>query len=314
MPIAAEFPSLASALQASLESRIRGQSQSIRLLLGALFAGGHVLIEDLPGTGKTTLAKTLAHSISAKFSRVQFTPDLMPSDIVGSTVYNPKSLSFDFHPGPVFCNLLLADEINRASPRTQSALLEAMEERQASVDGSSKPLPNPFFVVATENPVDMHGTYPLPEAQLDRFMIKLPLGGIPETDEISILLGKASGELDSPVSPVLSIGDLIAMQARAKSIHVSPSVAAYIVALARKTRAHEAVQMGVSTRGAVALMRLSQSLALLRGSEFVLPEDVQAAAPSCLSHRIVLREGSRFSGPTPASIIEEAIRSVSAPV
>lgn len=305
---------LISALQASLESRIRGQSQSIRLLLGALFAGGHVLIEDLPGTGKTTLAKTLSSCVSAKFSRVQFTPDLMPSDIIGTTVYNPRELSFDFHPGPIFCNLLLADEINRASPRTQSALLEAMEERQASVDGKSYPLPDPFFVIATENPVDMHGTYPLPEAQLDRFMIKLPLGGIPEREEIGVLLGKVSGAIDAPVASVLTSEDLLSIQRSVRSVHVSEPLAAYIVAIARHTRQQEGVQMGVSTRGCVALLRMAQSLALLRGGDHVLPEDVQAAAPSCLSHRIALREGLRLNGPSPLSIVESALSSVSAPV
>lgn len=302
-------------VEASLLQRVKGQRQAIRFLLATLFAGGHALLEDLPGTGKTTLAKALAGSVGARFSRVQFTPDLMPSDITGTTVFNPRAQSFDFHPGPIFCNLLLADEINRASPRAQSALLEAMEERQVSAEGASRPLPHPFFVIATENPADMHGTYPLPEAQLDRFMTKLSLGYVSEEDEVDILLGKLDGGIDAPIEAHLSLEQLQDAQAQCRAVHISPALARYIAQITRHTRSHADVSMGASARGSIALMRLSQALAFLAGRSHALPSDVQTAAGPCLAHRIVLRDSTHYQdGKTGESIVKDALGAIHAPV
>lgn len=307
---------LDSALQVEsfLGGRIKGQSATIRFLLATLFAGGHCLLEDLPGTGKTTLAKYMAAMVSARFSRIQFTPDLMPSDITGTTIFNPLDKSFDFHPGPIFSNILLADEINRASPRAQSALLEAMEEHQVSVDGNSRLLPSPFFVIATENPAGMHGTYPLPEAQLDRFMTKLSLGSVTEDDEVSILMGKLNGSIDAPITGVVSLDDLLRIKNAVASTHVSDAVARYIAQIARFTRLHDQVAMGASTRASIALMRLSQSLAFLSGRDHVLPVDVQTAVKPCLSHRIVLKDRHAHDLADHGSvIIEAALSQVKAP-
>lgn len=314
----ASFESLraqALSLERLLNAQLRGQPQSIRLLLACLLAGGHALLEDMPGTGKTTLAKALASGVEARFSRVQFTPDLMPSDITGTTVFNPATQSFVFHPGPIFCNILLADEINRSSPRTQSALLEAMEERQVSAEGRSLPLPDPFFVIATENPQQMHGTYPLPEAQLDRFMCKLSLGYVDELQEVAILLSKLRPSPSEPreASSSMTLDRLLACREAVSHVHVSDAMALYIARLTRHTRTHTRAALGASARGGIALMRMSQALAFLDGRAHALPRDAQLAAIPTLAHRVAARDALRQPDAS-ALIIKDALDAIQAPL
>ena len=291
---------------------IVGHADTAELLLTGLIAGGHVLLEDVPGTGKTVLAKSLARSLACDFSRIQFTPDLLPSDITGSSVYSMQTGEFSFHPGPVFTHILLADEINRATPRTQAALLECMEERQVTEGGVTHPLERPFMVLATQNPVEIQGTFPLPEAQLDRFLMRLT-PGYPDTEEALMILNRfiRAEPLDT-LAPVASREDILAAQDTFRETRVSEPVRAYIVALCEKTRTLENVSLGVSPRGMLALLRAGQALACVRGRSFVTPDDVQALAEPVLAHRIIVR--SLFGAADAAkAVVRDVVAAVPVP-
>ncbi len=275
---------------------IRGKDKVIHILVVALLADGHVLIEDVPGVGKTTLSKALTKSISSEGSRIQFTPDLLPSDIVGGMVYSPKNGDFNFRPGPVFCNILLADEINRASPRTQSALLEAMSERQVTVEGKTRILTPPFMVMATQNPVEYRGTYPLPEAQLDRFAVRLELGYPDAEMEMAVVQDQREHHPLDDIQAVVTIEDVLRLQARVCAVAVEESVCRYIVDIVRATRSDERIALAASPRAALTLYRTSQAWALSLGRNYVTPDDVQGLVPSVLSHRFVLDLKSKHAG------------------
>jgi len=283
------------------------------MLLTALFAEGHALLEDVPGVGKTTLAKALALSVGGQFNRVQFTPDLLPSDILGCSIYNPREGLFSFRKGPVFANILLADEINRASPRTQSALLEAMNESQVSIEATTYLLPKPFMVIATENPIEYYGTYPLPEAQLDRFAMQLSLGYPALEDETSMLLARRSVDPLQALKPAMDCQQLQAAQTDVRKVEIEKSVAAYMVAAVRVTREDARIRLGASPRSLLSLSRCAQAKAWLAGRDFVIPDDIKALAPSVLCHRLVLDNKSKHSGLKPQEVVAELLDSLRAP-
>lgn len=301
-------------IRTNLESCILGKSEEISLLLTALLAGGHVLIEDVPGTGKTVLIKALAKSIGGQYRRIQCNPDLLPTDITGVSIYHPKDETFVFRPGPVMTNILLADEINRATTKTQSALLEAMEERHVTIDGESFRLPEPFLLLATQNPIDFEGTYTLPEAQLDRFMIKFNLGYPDEATENLMVLAQSKAHPIESLKPVAEAETIAALQRKVRAVHMDRAVAEYAVAVARGTREHPAVYLGASPRATLALVQASKAYAFLQERDYVIPDDIKALAPHVLSHRILLRSESRMEGNSVSSVLRSVIRQVRVPI
>ncbi|NEO49739.1 MAG: MoxR family ATPase [Moorea sp. SIO4A3] len=295
-------------LQENLGRVIVGKADAIRLVIVALLAGGHALLEDVPGVGKTLLAKSLARSIDGKFQRIQCTPDLLPTDITGTNIWNQRSGEFEFLPGPVFTHVLLTDEINRATPRTQSALLEVMEEQQVTVDGRSRPVPQPFFVIATQNPVEYQGTFPLPEAQMDRFLLSLSLGYPTEQEELQMLQRHLEGMMVSELTPCITTDEVLELRNLCHQVKVEQSLQEYMLNLVRASRSAEDVTLGVSPRGTIALQRATQALAFVEGRDYAIPDDIKFLAPYVLSHRLITSGGRRAQ-----PIVEQLLRSVPIP-
>ena len=305
----------ASRLEAAVSSVVRGQPEVVRRVLSCMISGGHVLLEDFPGTGKTTLAKAIAKAVGgAMFKRVQFTPDLLPSDILGVSILDPRSQEFKFHPGPVFTDILLADEINRASPRTQSALLEAMGERQATIEGKRYDLDGLFFVIATQNPVEFRGTYPLPEAQMDRFAMQCSLGYVSAAEEAAILADQAENHPVDLLESVATREEILELIAAAKKVRFSDELRHYVVALVGATRGNPSVQLAASPRASLALMKVSQALAIFQGIDFVSPELIQSVAADVIAHRMVLAPEAKYSGANARQIVADLIERIPVPV
>jgi MoxR-like ATPase len=310
---AAGFAEFAHRLGTAVGSVVLGKPTVVRFALTALLAEGHLLIEDVPGVGKTTLARSIAAVVAGQWRRIQFTPDLLPSDVTGVTIFNQSNGGFEFHAGPVFANIVIADEINRASPKTQSALLEVMEERFVTVDGVRHPVPRPFLVVATQNPVEMDGTYRLPEAQLDRFLMKLSVGYPDEAVEVEVLRGAAIGRSPESLSPVTDTATIAEAINLARRVYIADPLYAYAVRLAVATRNHAQVRVGVSPRGVIALTKAACAYALTDGRNYVIPEDVQALIEPVFAHRLLLSPDAQLRGTTPADVLRTAVESVPVP-
>ena len=302
-------------LEDAVRTVVRGQDAALRNILASLAAGGHVLVEDVPGTGKTTLAKAIARAVAgAGFKRVQFTPDLLPGDILGVSIFDPRTQEFRFRPGPVFADILLADEINRASPRTQSALLEAMAERQATIDGERHDLNGLFFVIATQNPVEFRGTYPLPEAQMDRFMVQSRLGYVTPEEERAILSDQIDTHPVDRLDPVINRNDLVGLLEATRTVRISDELRGYIVDIVSATRGRDDVQLAASPRASIALMKMAQALSLFEGREFVVPETIQTVAADVIAHRMVIAPEAKLSGVTGRQVVADILEEVPVPV
>ena len=314
MPLTAiEVQTQAQQIVDHLETVIVGKRHELELVLIGLLCQGHLLIEDVPGVGKTMLARSLAQSLGCSFSRIQFTPDLLPSDVVGTSIFNQQTRQFEFRPGPIMGQIVLADEINRATPKTQSALLEAMEERQITVDGVVHPLPQPFMVIATQNPIEYEGTFPLPEAQLDRFLLRVSLGYLAKQEEIKMIERQQFQHPLRSLSVAISAAELLALQEAVKHIHVADEVKRYIVDITFATRENDSLYLGSSPRGSLGLFRAGQALAALHGRDFVLPDDIKALAESVLAHRVLVNPAARLKQVTPKRVVADLVQRVPLP-
>lgn len=298
----------------NIEKVMIGKREVAELSVVALLACGHILLEDVPGVGKTMMVRALAKSVGASFKRIQFTPDLLPSDVVGVSIYNPKTLQFEFRPGPIMGNIILADEINRTSPKTQSALLESMEEGSVTIDGETLQIPKPFFVMATQNPIEYEGTYPLPEAQLDRFLLKVQMGYPSKDEEVEVLRRAENIQPILNLTSVISLDELCSLQEEVKNVHVEDSIKNYIVEIAQATRKADGVYLGVSPRGSIALMKAAQAYAKMQDRDYVKPDDVQYLAPFVFAHRIILTPEARYEGKTAENIIKQILEKTDIPI
>ncbi|MBE1537439.1 AAA family ATPase [Actinomadura algeriensis] len=310
---AGRFAQMFAALAGNVERVVRGKRDRVELALTCLLAEGHLLVEDVPGVGKTTLARAISASVEAEWARIQFTPDLLPSDITGVSIFNQGKNAFEFHPGPIFANIAVADEINRGSPKTQSALLEVMEERRVTVEGRPHPVPRPFMVVATQNPVDMDGTYPLPEAQLDRFLMRISMGYPDHRAEVAMLAGAPTGAMLDRLPPVLGRDDLARMIDFARRLHVAPPLHEYVVRLVAATRGHPDLRLGASPRASIALLGAARVRAAAAGRSYVVPEDVKALAVAVVAHRLVVTPEAELRGSGAADVVAEALANVPTP-
>ena len=308
-----QLSSVFNAIRDNIQQVVRGKQQVIEQMLLSLLAGGHLLIEDVPGVGKTTLAKALSASIGINMGRIQFTPDLLPADVTGVSVWNRNTSTFEFRPGPIFTELVLADEINRASPKTQSALLEAMAESQVTVDGTTRPLPRPFMVVATQNPIEQEGTYPLPESQLDRFLMKISVGYPARADELQILETHETDGLIDRLQPVANLSDVAAMNQMVASVHIAPELRNYLINLADATRRHPAVALGMSPRATLSLQRVARARAASQARTYVTDDDIKAVAAHVISHRMILRPEAILQGTAADTIVADVLRAVPVP-
>ena len=311
---AQQIADTAARIRENIQLAIVGKDEVIEYTLAALFSSGHILVEDVPGIGKTTLARSLAYSLDCEFRRIQFTPDLMPSDITGIHYYNQHNGQFEFRPGPVISQIVLADEINRATPRTQSALLEAMAEQQVTVDQDTVPLPAPFLVLATQNPIELEGTFPLPEAQIDRFLLRLRLGYPTEDDETAMLERFEDADPLGSLGPVASADDVLRIQALVRQVYIDPVLRDYLVQVIRSTREHPDVELGASPRATLGLYRCAQALAGIRGQEYVTPDDIKTLATPALAHRIILKSMARLRERSQESVVNEVLEAQTVPV